>query len=236
MMQKSTVHFAVQCTSLHRVVDSAIVPALVFRRCNSSPHCTSGRVGLGLGAGGEICCSLPLHNSGHPFLSAWANLHKEQDEENNYGRDDEDEDNDDTLASSLLVNHDMPLPPYHLILQWLEWLDDHCDDDDYDDDDDDEGKLLTKRLGLGASRSRNGTASRVPTLYSTTLRTKSQNCKTSPLCSCLRETWSMCNCVLDISVFNEYLYLQQTACHRILYLWGWKNRNAPQVDPLSINT
>ena len=171
--------------------DSAIVPALVvFRRCNSSPQCTSGRVGLGLG--GEICCSLPLHHSGHPFLSAWANLHKDQDEENNYGKDDEDEDNDDTLAFSLLFNNDMPLPPYHLILQWLEWLDDHCDDDDYDDDDDDEGKLLTKRLGLGASRSRNGRASRVPTLYSTTRRTKSQNCKTSPLCSCLCETLSMC--------------------------------------------
>ena len=182
--------------------DSAIVPALVFRQCNSSPQCTSGRVGLGLG--GEICCSLPLHHSGHPFLSAWANLHKDQDEENNYGKDDEDEDNDGTLASSLLVNNDMPLPPYHLILQWLEWLDDHCDDDDYDDDDDDEGKLLTKRLGLGASRSRNGTASRVPTLYSTTRRTKSQNCKTSPLCSCLRETWGMCTryfCLQRISYF-----------------------------------
>ena len=173
--------------------DSAIVPALVFRQCNSSPQCTSGRVGLGLG--GEICCSLPLHHSGHPFLSAWANLHKDQDEENNYGKDDEDEDNDD-----LLVNNDMPLPPYRLILHWLEWQ-----DDDYDDDNGDEGKLLTKRLGLGASRSRNGRASRVPTLYSTTRRTKSQNCKTSPLCSCLRETWSMCTryfCVQRISYFT----------------------------------
>ena len=178
--------------------DSAIVPALVvFRRCNSSPQCTSGRVGLGLG--GEICCSLPLHHSGHPFLSAWANLHKDRDEENNYGKDDEDEDNDD-----LLVNNDMPLPPYRLILHWLEWQ-----DDDYDDDNGDEGKLLTKRLGLGASRSRNGRASRVPTLYSTTRRTKSQNCKTAVLLSArnVKHVYSVFLSSKNILFYNKQLVI-----------------------------
>ena len=57
-----------------------------------------------------------------------------------------------------------------------------------------------------------------------------QNRKTAKPHRCALVCAKRESCVLGISVFKEYLILQQTACHCIF--WGCNNRNAPQVDQI----